>query len=183
VLDYITVEWANLMPELLGRLVPLVRDIPPGRTLSDFYRSPRAEPPADNAMFYRSAPSPLLEVFAIRAVLRESSTVPAECAHAIQIASERVAEEREKYRRTYCAPRETRAAARHKLFTSYAALQGSVMEGEFVLLERKANWDRVVCLLRGNTFFGDFDFDLDVDYPSDMDWINALPREVISRPL
>jgi hypothetical protein len=181
-LDYITAEWYDLAPELLGSLRPIVRDLPPGRTLPDFYPSPMGGPSVDtspSASSRRSVPSPLFEVFAIRAVLREAWSVPGDCAESIFMAAQTVSGARENYRRNYGARREVRNAARLELLAAHATLQSHVMETEFLFMERQVIWDRIVYFLRGNSFFvEDFAFDEEMYIEPDRLWFGVLPAGI-----
>ena len=115
-----------MAPELLGCLGPIVRDLPPGRTLSAFYPPPIAEQSADGSLstnFRRPVPSPLFEIFHLRAILRESQEEPDRWVADIREAAEEVCEAREAYRHTYLSSRAARAAARNKFFAAYATSQ------------------------------------------------------------
>jgi hypothetical protein len=95
-LDWITNEWADLVLDVLSRLLPIVCDPLSVRSLSDCYPSPVAESST-------LVPPLLHEVFALRAVLRETREVPSECAAAVQTCSGDIAVLREHCQCSYAA--------------------------------------------------------------------------------
>ena len=182
-LNFITVKWYDVAPELLGCLGPIVRDLLPGRTLSAFYPPPIAGQSANGSpfiSFHRPVPSPLFEIFHLGAVLRESQSELDRWVGDIRAAAEEVGKAREAYRRTYLASRVVRTAVCIKLFAAFTTSQASIMEAEFLFWERQETWDRVVHLLRGDSFFkNNFPFEQEDFYPPEMDWVfMGLPQHL-----
>ena len=193
-LDFVTEEWCDLVPDLLCRLGPIARGLPPGLSLSDRYGPPvtEVEEPssssiAPSAAALPAAPSPLLEIFALREALRETWDVPWECARVVQTEAGNVLDAREQYRRTLAqdAPRVDRSAARRQFIAAFITLHAAVIDAELRLLERQAGWDRLVFLLRGDWFFTDFPFDIDTyEYEEPrVAWFQALSVDIRNRPL
>lgn len=191
-LDFITAEWADLAPDVLGRLLPIIRELPPGRTLAVCYPSgveeeeeeEEARSRSPSAALLLQVPDLLREVFAVRAELRETWHVPRECANSVLSYMEELGEAREQYRRVYTAPRVVRDAARNKFLAAYGASHAAVIDAELSLLERQAAWDRLVRLLRGAPFYAnEFDFDSEQYDGAERIFRDALPLAIRNRPL
>ena len=188
-LDYITVEWWELARGALGYLAPIVRDLPPGKTLTSFYSMPIDGPCADIPPFgrvFRHVPSPLSEIFEIRETLRASEpwTVPTEYALLIRRASKDVKWASFKYRLTRRNSPEARDSASRELEDAYGKYQKLVLESELRLLERQVLWDRVVFFLQGRIHIAEFQFDSDAFPPLNEEFQSAaIPRGVFSWPL
>lgn len=132
---------------VLGRLGDIVEDLPRGQTLGERYASPAAE----------GVPALLLEVFNLRASLRESAAVPAECVIAVdnECVAVRVARRHWQRSRTPFI----RRAARRKFIAACITLFATVVDSELELMERRIIWDSLVRLLRGKAFIGRFNFE------------------------
>jgi hypothetical protein len=198
-LDHITVEWFRFAPELLGTLTPLVRGLPPGETITDYYLSPSTSlQKSKGRSIGRPVPYFLLQIITIREALavQEPWTIPLDCTTAIVYASDEVRIARDEYRSICCkefggsADPEKVSAAQQRLKSAYDTLKEREMDAESRLLQRQETWDRVIYLLRGQTFISKFQFDSDAypkkrdEYPVEREnWRNVLPTWVCNRPL
>ena len=108
------------------------------------------------ATFRHAAPSPLFELYTLRETLKETWKSPKDLLDAIKSASAGVDKARDNYQRTFAAPRELCDAARQQLYVANAALNCSAMEAEHFFLERQEIWNRIVRLLRGESFFAPY---------------------------
>lgn len=61
-LDFFTSEWARLAPDIVGGLIPVVRGLPPGRSISEFF----GPPVAGSGLAVPPLPLPLADVLAAR---------------------------------------------------------------------------------------------------------------------
>jgi hypothetical protein len=191
-LDFITADWYGLVPELLGSLGPIVRDLPPGQTLSDTYPPPAAGNSSPTSPSFLAVapvpglylpPPPLAELFAVRALLRHTSDIPSECAAAIGVQAGRVTSTREDYQRAHNAPRSLRNEARRDFIMAHLCLNSTVIDAELSIMERRSYWDRVVHLLRGDWFYyTHFNFETDEFEEPHWGWFNALSEEVQNGP-
>ena len=126
-------------------------------------------PPPVLATIRHTASSLLFELYNLQAVLKDSWKIPKDLLEVIESASSGVDKARKNYQSTFAAPREVRDAARQQLFAANAALNTSVMEAEHLFLERQEIWDRIVRLLRGDSFFAPYSmFEPDPYHPPKM---------------
>jgi hypothetical protein len=61
-LDFFTSEWARLAPDIVGGLIPIVRGLPPGHSISEFF----GPPVAGSRLAMPPLPLPLADVLAAR---------------------------------------------------------------------------------------------------------------------
>jgi hypothetical protein len=170
-LDYLTAEWVDLAPVLLGQLLPIVRRLPPHQTLGSHYPHRFPEPPI---------PSLLFNIFTLREQLSQTSTLLSESNAHIRIISSVIPVARHNYQRAFTSSsQQIRLAARYQLFAAHMKVCGAVIDAQLRLAERGACWDRLVRLLRGNTFHEDcleFIFDNSDRYEQpDIIWHAAFP--------
>ena len=62
-LDYITADWVNIAPDLLGKLYHVVRDLPKGRSIGDYHPNPNAGRSASEPIQIDVPVHPLLNGF------------------------------------------------------------------------------------------------------------------------
>jgi hypothetical protein len=170
-LDHVTAEWVVLAPEILGCLLPIVRDLPPGQTISTYYPSfsPDDVPPL------------LREVYTLRAILRETWQVPTDSANVVLLCVAGVNRAREDYQRSFAAPRADNIAACLRFIAGFLSLYATVIGAERRMMERQARWDSIVRNLRGRSFFCDFSFELGEDETIGELWYGALSEEIRDR--
>jgi hypothetical protein len=162
-LNFITAEWYDLVPELLGHLGPIIYDLPPGLSLSERYHSLVAEPSSHSTTPSPATlpliPFPLFKVFKLQAVLRETLFIPSQCAEAVQTNVREVALACEHYQCSYTASPFTCNAAHHGFLAAYILLNMTTIDTKFNLIECQANWDHIIHLLHSDWLFANFTFD------------------------
>lgn len=178
-LDYMTAEWADVAPDLLGELYPIVRALPDGRTLSDCYPFPDAGR-SDSEPLPENAPHPipplLSDIFAVRRDIGASDSFPSMCGSIVSDAGSSFVEARRELQEVYYADQETRDVAEMRFLDAHIYLTSQVLHAEMKLVKRQADWDRLVVLLRGSTFYSTdtFYFDSDtLERPHDV-WLRAV---------
>lgn len=169
------------MPDLLGRLGPIVRDLPPGQTLFDRYSSHGEEPSSSTtALFARSAPvpppapRPLFELFALRTLLLRTFDIPSECDSSLRMEEARLTTARENYRRSCSASLTERNDARRRFYAAHLAMYSTIIDGDMKMAERNSYWDSVVHLLRGDWYFVEFDFEVNDFAEPNRAWYSSI---------
>jgi hypothetical protein len=195
-LDHISSDWAVVAPVLLGSLRPIAESLPPGLGLSDVYPDPRApslspsrSPSSDADPDVHAdprhhvqpvAPPPLLnDVYALRKALVDAKNIPPSCANTIDHAIDRLTEERSNFQEKYDASQDIRDLAQRRFQAAHVALSTELLMADVKLMERQANFDRLVLLLRGESFFThDIFFDVDSEsashHESYYDWRRSV---------
>lgn len=164
-IDYITEEWLDLAPAVLGHLLPIVKDLSPGQSLIARYPTPTTVPPV---------PSLLFELFALRDKLRHSRSLPYDCSAHIQSLSADADIAHRNYQLAFTSSGDLHPYRQH-LFDTNMKLCAAIIDTELKLADRNAFWDRVVVLLRGDLFYIEFDFDNHDSFPrTDLIWSTAF---------
>lgn len=196
-LHHITADWANVVPHVLGELLPIVRALPPDRTLYDCYYRPAPRPTTDpysdseysqtpEPPFALITPIPLLlsEVVSTIASLQETHDVPSECDRRMENSTLQLSTARDDYQRAFSDSQRKLEIARYKLIQACCSLHSSALDAEMRLMERQAKWDDLVRLLRGRPYFAEhFEFESRTYLGPDELCSRALPDFIRSNPL
>jgi hypothetical protein len=176
-LDYVKSDWVVVAPDLLGRLRPIAESLPAGLCLADRYPemdarsspSPSPSPSDDDVVEVVQDEDPpiaippfLSDVYALRKALVEAKVVPTSCTNIIEDAGIEMSDARTDFQRKFDSPYALRDAAQRRFHTAYIAMTSEMLIAEVKLMERQANFDRLVRLLRGDSFFTNVPFDVDI---------------------
>lgn len=170
-LDHITAEWVDLVPEVLGCLLPIARALSLGQSVATRYPSPSSD----------DVPSLLREIFSLRAVLRDAWQLPSHCSALVHMGVAEVTRARHNYRRSFSDSYSDLLASRLRFIGAYLLLYAIVIDVELRLMEHQSRWDRVVCLMRGQPFWSSFSLDEECDVTSGEMWFEALSPRLRSR--
>ncbi len=167
-LDHITAEWVVLAPDVLGCLLPIVRDLPPGQSVAMCYPSPLS----------KDVPILLREVFTVRAILCANWQLPGHCAALMHMGIVEVNSARHNYQRSFAASYSDLLASRLRFIGAFLLLYAIVTDAELHLMEHQFHWDRVVFLMHGQLFVSDFSLELDGSVGSGEIWFGALSKRL-----
>jgi len=180
--NFISSDWASHYPDLLGRLLPIASSLPDGLCLSDIYPDSEGSQPSHSHSHSHSPsdaegddnadpivlPPLIFELYTLRKALVEAKDVPDSCTIDLQAASHKLSEARRHFQSSYDAPKDVRQVAQRIFTAAYGDLHSQMIVADVKLMERQANVDRIVRLLRGEYHFTarHFDFDTEYDGPS-----------------